>query len=85
MALLTWLLVTVLAGVLARRLQASPAPWVALAAWVSLPIYNHWVLAGCPGDCAIRVDLLIVLPVLAGVSLWALVHGVRQYRRRRRP
>jgi hypothetical protein len=85
MALLSWLLWVAMAGLLARRLGGRPAPWMASAGWLGLPFYNRWVLAGCPGDCAIRVDLLIVLPVLAALSLWALVQWLRAFWKRRRP
>ena len=74
MALLTWLLFLLALRLVTRRAGTRSMAIVAAAAWLSLPVYNHWVVSNCPGDCGIRVDLLIVGPVLLLVTLawlWA--------------
>lgn len=55
------------------RLRHSPViiP-LAAAFWAAMPFYNSWVLARCTGDCAIRIDLLIVGPLLLAVTVLAL-------------
>jgi hypothetical protein len=45
---------------------------VAAVLWLAFPPYNYVILANCSGDCDIRVDLLLVAPILFGVSLLAL-------------
>lgn len=83
MALLTWLLLLLVVRLVTRRAGARSMAMVTAAAWLSVPIYNHWVVAGCPGDCGIRVDLLIVGPVLllltvAWLLAWWRQRGSRQ-------
>jgi len=46
--------------------------------WLATPLYNSWILASCPGDCNIRVDLLLVLPLLFSISIAALIFIVRE-------
>lgn len=52
--------------------------WVAAAAWA---IYGFYELAMsrrllCSGECDIRVDLLVISPLLLGLTLVALVRAV---------
>lgn len=84
MALLTWLALLTLVAWLARWLGVQASPWAALAGWVLLPIYNRWLLADCMGDCGIRIDLLVVLPVLLTLTVMALWRWIRVRRHRDR-
>ena len=66
--------------------RASRRGVVALGAacWMGYAVYEyamqrHWL---CSGECNIRVDLLLLYPLLAGVSVWALV-AARSARRGR--
>lgn len=63
-----------------RRRRACIA--VAAAVWLSLPFYNAWILAGCSGDCSIRVDLVPIAPlvVLATIPALAYARGKRAQR-----
>lgn len=52
--------------------------------WATLPLYNHFVLATCPGDCAIRIDLLLVWPIIAIMSAtWVGMHIFAAWSRRK--
>ena len=81
MALLGWIALLVRVGALARMARVRRLGFMVASGWLSLPLYNYWVLAGCQGDCGIRIDLLLVAPVLliiTGVwlvSWWRLRRG----------
>jgi hypothetical protein len=49
-----------------RWLLAAALCWCAYAAW-------EWLVAARTPDANIRVDLLLIYPVLAAVSGWAIV------------
>jgi hypothetical protein len=66
----------------ARRLRRRPLVAVTLAAWLSLPVYNRLVLSRCPGDCGIRVDLVVVAPLLLILTVACLVAWWRSWRRK---
>lgn len=75
MAFGAWLLLLLTVGWWARHRGRSTVRWVALAGWCALPFYNAWVLSTCPGDCGIRFDLVLMIPVLlivSAVALWSL-------------
>ena len=59
--------------------------WLAYAGYELLVYFR--VL--CSGDCNIRVDLLLIYPVLIGATLLLFgsmtMHAMRQQRRRQRP
>jgi hypothetical protein len=56
---------------------------VAAGAWLLYFVYEmlmlHRVL--CSGECNIRIDLLILYPVLIGLTIIALVVGLTRVRR----
>ena len=85
MALLTWLVLLLVLRLATRRAGTRSMAIVTAAAWLSVPVYNHWVVGNCPGDCGIRVDLLIVGPVLLIVTLVWLLAWRRQRGSRRTP
>jgi hypothetical protein len=51
---------------------------IALAAWPAAFWYNQWILARCPGDCGIRIDLIIVAPLLLLVTYLAVKEALRR-------
>jgi hypothetical protein len=59
--------------------------WLTLTAaglWAAFPPYNYSVLARCSGDCNIRIDLLVVAPIMLGASVLALMTiGVHAWHR----
>jgi hypothetical protein len=68
-------------GVLFARARASSALAAALA-WLGYLFYEYamklrWL---CSGECNIRVDLLVLYPLLLLVSLIALWRGLRSRR-----
>jgi hypothetical protein len=63
--------------------------WFALGAamgWVGYAGYEYLMLARilCTGDCNIRVDLLLVYPLLLLVSILSIAIGVRNHVVKRR-
>jgi hypothetical protein len=72
-----------LAGYLVSRRRSSG---VAAAGWLGYSAYEtairlRWL---CSGECNIRVDLLLIYPLLLGLSIVALIALVR-WRMARRP
>lgn len=61
--------------------------WIVPAAallWILYAFYETWVQATCSGDCNIRVDLVLIWPLLLVVSLLAVGSlGLRAWRSRR--
>jgi len=80
MALAGWLVTLGLSAWVAQRLGRRGSAWAAIAAWLSLPIYNAWILSSCPGDCGIRVDLVLVVPVLLTLTFVAIWRWMRARR-----
>jgi hypothetical protein len=79
--LLCWLLLVAAVAWWARRSGRFASSWAAAVGWISLPLYDAWLRKGCSGDCGIRVDLLVVVPVLlllTSVALWGWVHRRRR-------
>ena len=55
---------------------------IACIAWLAYCAYE-WAMQArvlCSGDCNIRIDLLLILPLLLALSLWALIASLRQRR-----
>lgn len=40
------------------------------------PFYNIWIMQNCSGECNIRLDLVILIPIL---SIILITWGVRKY------
>ena len=57
---------------------------VAVVLWAAFPFYNFWILENCPGDCNIRVDLVVIVPILLIVSVVALGSVIRRAWKKRR-
>jgi hypothetical protein len=55
---------------------ASRRPMVAAVAWLAYAAWEWMVLLRTP-EANIRVDLLVIYPALAVVSLWALFGSIR--------
>jgi hypothetical protein len=53
---------------------ASRRPWIALGAWGIYAVYEGLMYARilCTGECNIRVDLLLIWPLLLALSISAL-------------
>lgn len=63
-----------------HHLFATGLSWLAYAGYEVL-MYTRVL---CSGECNIRVDLLLIYPLLLGSTLWAVLAAVRSARRRRR-
>ncbi len=63
---------------LAARLH-RPVIWTAAAAWLVYSLYELGVSARllCSGECNMRVDLLLVYPLLLGLSAAAVLASLR--------
>ncbi|MFO1304676.1 MAG: hypothetical protein U1F54_13165 [Burkholderiales bacterium] len=56
-----------------RRVRWS---WAAAIAWAAYAAWEGWIRVVTP-DANIRVDLLLIYPVLAVLSAWALYRALR--------
>ena len=73
-----------LAGYLVSR---RPTSAVAAVAWLAYSAYEtamrlRWL---CTGECNIRVDLLLIYPLLLGLSIAAVIAFARWQMTRRQP
>jgi hypothetical protein len=57
---------------------------VAVLLWIGFVPYELWYRANCTGECNIRADLVLLLPVLLVVSLAAIVSVVHKVLRKRK-
>ena len=60
----------------ARPAWVAAVMWLAYAGYEAMMVLRIW----CSGECNIRVDLLLFIPVLLWVSIVALVKTARQPR-----
>ena len=62
-------------GVASRRVL----PWIAAATWLSYGIWEFLASrrVTCSGECNIRADLLLIVPILAVVSIACLIAAPR--------
>ena len=56
----------------------------AVLLWIGFIPYELWYRANCTGECNIRADLVLLLPVLLVVSLAAIVSVVHRVLRKRK-
>jgi hypothetical protein len=56
----------------------------AVLLWMGFVPYELWFRANCPGECNIRADLVLLLPVLLVVTLAAIVSVVHKVWRKRK-
>lgn len=56
---------------------ASRWPLAAAVAWLAYAAWEWMVLVRTP-EANIRVDLLVIYPALAAITLWALLRAIRQ-------
>ena len=56
----------------------------AVLLWIGFVPYELWYRANCTGECNIRADLVLLLPVLLVVSLAAIVSVVHKVLRKRK-
>jgi hypothetical protein len=52
--------------------------------WIGFVPYEFWIRANCPGDCNIRADLVLILPVLLIAFLAAVVSVIQKVLRKRK-
>lgn len=66
-----------LALVVRFRHSAAIIP-LAIAGWIGAYFWNGWILSTCSGDCNIRVDLVLIAPLVLAATLFAVIRAVRQ-------
>ena len=56
------------------------APGVAAALWAGYAYYEYLmhIRVLCTGECDIRIDLLLIYPVLLVASMWAVISSIRR-------
>jgi hypothetical protein len=64
-----------------RSVAATAAFWLGYGAY-EYAMHRRWL---CTGECDIRVDLLLLYPILAVMSVVAAVVAIRVIARRRSP
>ena len=79
------LLPAILLGVMGYRRQRAIA-WIAAVAWLLYAAYEIAMRLEflCPGECNIRVDLLLIYPVLLALTVAAVLDIALAVRRARR-
>lgn len=73
----------VLPGVILWLFRRGAAVYAAIVAWTGFAVYEAWIRATCPGECNIRVDWVLLSPLLFLVTAAAAVSAVRRRRDRR--
>jgi hypothetical protein len=53
---------------------------LAVAGWAGALIWNAWILDSCSGDCNIRVDLVLIAPLVLLATGFALAEANRRRR-----
>jgi hypothetical protein len=46
-------------------------------AWALYPLYEVWIQSRCVGSCDIRIDLLLVAPIILTLSIIALISAIK--------
>lgn len=81
-----WLALLVAVGcVVLWRWQSVRTAVVASVLWVLYSAYEYLMHARvlCSGECNIRVDLLLIYPLLLGVTVFAIIRSLQVHRKRR--
>jgi hypothetical protein len=73
MALMIWIVFLIIVWFAMLKLKRTALGWATLAGWLTFPVYNYMILSSCPGDCGIRVDLLLVAMLLLPLTFTWLV------------
>jgi hypothetical protein len=63
-------------GLLVLRKTRVTGLWVAGLAWLAYAVWEWWVLSVTP-EADIRIDLLIIFPLLAILTLWGIGQSLR--------
>lgn len=68
-------LIAAVLGVMGR-VRARALTWIAAAIWLLYGLYETGIRLRllCSGECDIRIDLLVIYPLLAAVSVIALLN-----------
>jgi hypothetical protein len=53
---------------------------LAIGLLIALPLYNSWILSRCFGDCSIRIDLIVVAPLILLATAFAIAEAFRRWR-----
>jgi hypothetical protein len=67
-----------------RAKQAWQQAGLVVLALGAVYVYNIFLLKNCPGDCAIRIDLLVVASLLVAFVIAAISRGLRLVRAARK-
>ena len=62
----------VFAALLFRFRRSNAIFILAAAAWIAAFFWNNWISGTCSGDCNIRVDLVLIAPIVLFASALAL-------------
>lgn len=65
-------------GLLFRYRNSTAIYYLAAASWIAAYFWNRMILQSCTGDCNIRVDLVVIAPVVLIATGFALVKLLRR-------
>ncbi len=77
---LFFIVIGVFLALLFRFRRSNAIFGLALAAWAGAFFWNNWILSTCSGDCNIRVDLVLIAPLVLIATGFALVEALRRRR-----
>jgi pilus assembly protein TadC len=77
------IIIGVCIALLFRFRRSSAVFGLAAASWIGAFVWNAWILSTCPGDCGIRVDLVLIAPVVLIATGFALSEAIRRRRNKR--
>ncbi len=77
---LFFIVIGVFVALLFRFRRSNAIFGLAIAAWVGAFVWNAWILQTCSGDCNIRVDLVLIAPLVLIATGFALVEAFRRWR-----
>ena len=80
--LILFIILLVLGAIVCFKLPRNVALAVATSLWLLYGVYEYMMQSGmlCSGECNIRVDLLLIYPILFIVTIAALVRVVKTFR-----
>ena len=73
----------VFAALLFRFRRSNAIFILAAAAWIAAFFWNNWISGTCSGDCNIRVDLVLIAPLVLLATGFAMVEALRRRRNSR--
>jgi hypothetical protein len=75
---LYFIVLAVFLALIIRFRRSSSIFALAIAGWIGALFWNNWILSTCSGDCNIRVDLVLIAPLVLLATGFALAEALRR-------